>query len=135
MLKLLLPAAALTLAVGATAASDERAANRQLALQGKAVAEPISCITTREIEDTNAISDKVVLFHLKNGRTYRNDLPNSCPQITRSGSSLAYVSMGRLCAVDVVQVSEPSSGFAYGGCQLGKFTRYELPEGLNPRSF
>jgi hypothetical protein len=135
MLKYLLPVAALTLAVGAYAASDQRAANRQLALQGKAIAKPVSCINTREIEDTNAVSDRVLLFHLKNGRTYRNDLPNACPQITRSGSAFGYRSFGRLCAVDVIQVSEPASGFAYGGCQLGKFTRYELPKGLNPRSF
>ncbi len=135
MLRYLLPAAALTIAVAATAGSSERAANRALALQGKALAEPVSCILTRQIDDINAVTPRVVLFHLKNGRTYRNDLPRACPQITRDGSSFAYRSYGRLCAVDVMRVSEPASGFDYGGCQLGKFTRYELPEGLNPRSF
>lgn len=138
MLKLVLPAAALTLAACAAYAqsSDTRLSEeRQLALQGKPVGEPMSCITTRQIEDVNAVSDRVILFHLKNGRTYRNDLPNACPQATRSGSAFSYRTTGsRLCAVDVVQIAEPASGFAYGGCQLGKFTRYELPKGLNSRS-
>lgn len=138
MLKLIVPVAALTLAACAAyaAAPDSRAERQQLALQGKAIGEPQSCVTTRQIEDINAVSDRVVLFHLKNGRTYRNDLPAACPQATRSGTSFSYrTTVSRLCAVDVLQIAEPASGFAYGGCPLGKFTPYELPAGLNKRSF
>jgi hypothetical protein len=137
MLKFVLPAALSLAACAAYAqSSDHRLSEkRQLALQGKAVGEPRSCITTRQIEDVNAVSDRVILFHLKNGRTYRNDLPDACPQATRSGSAFSYRTTGaRLCAIDVVQIAEPASGFAYGGCQLGKFTRYELPKGLHSRS-
>ena len=136
MLKYMLPAAALALVAGAALAQTATTsdAKRQLALQGKVIGEPISCLTTREIEDTDAVTDRVLLFHLKNGRTYRNDLPNACPRITRNGSAIAYVTTGRLCAIDIVQVNEPSTGFAYGGCQLGKFVRYELPAGINKRS-
>jgi len=135
MLKIIVPAALLTLAAGAVYA-DSRAERQALALQGKAIGEPQSCVTTRQIEDINAVSDRVVLFHLKNGRTYRNDLPAACPQATRSGTSFSYrTTVSRLCAVDVLQIAEPASGFAYGGCPLGKFTRYELPAGLNKRSF
>lgn len=135
MLKLIIPAVVLTFAAG-VAYADSRAERQQLALQGKAIGAPQSCVTTRQIEDINAISDRVVLFHLKNGRTYRNDLPNACPQATRSGTSFSYrTTVSRLCAVDVLQIAEPASGFAYGGCPLGKFTRYELPTGLNKRSF
>lgn len=143
MVKLFVPAAALTL-VACTAyaaapggsALDRRTERQQLALQGKAIGEPQTCLTTRQIEDVNAVSDRVVLFHLKNGRTYRNDLPAACPQATRSGTSFSYrTTVSRLCAVDVLQIAEPASGFAYGGCPLGKFTRYELPAGLNKRSF
>lgn len=135
MLKFIVPAALLTLAAGA-AYADSRAERQALALQGKAIGEPQTCLTTRQIEDINAVSDRVVLFHLKNGRTYRNDLPAACPQATRSGTSFSYrTTVSRLCAVDVLQIAEPASGFAYGGCPLGKFTRYELPAGLNKRSF
>ncbi len=137
MLKYLLPVTALAIVAGAALAQTATTsdAKRQLALQGKVIGEPISCLTTREIEDTDAVTDRVLLFHLKNGRTYRNDLPNACPRITRNGSAIGYRTIGtRLCAIDVVQVTEPSSGFAYGGCQLGKFVRYELPAGINKRS-
>lgn len=137
MLKLILPAAALALAgcaVYADAPSRQAALSdvEQRALQGRAIGDPVSCVTSREIEDTDAVTDRVVLFHMKNGRTYRNDLPHSCPQLTRSGSAFAYrTPMSQLCAVDIIQVMEPTTGFAYGACTLGKFTRYELPEGVS----
>jgi hypothetical protein len=135
MLKVIVPVALLTLAAGA-AFADSRADRQALALQGKALGKPQSCLTTRQIEDINAVSDRVVLFHLKNGRTYRNDLPAACPQATRSGTAFSYrTTVSRLCAVDVLQIAEPASGFAYGGCPLGEFTPYELPAGLNKRSF
>lgn len=140
MLKLIIPAAALSLAACAAYAGASRQdavsdAERR-ALEGKVIGEPQSCVTIRDIEDTDAITDRVVLFHMKNGRTYRNDLPNSCKKLTRDGSAFSFSTpMGSLCAIDVIQVVEPTTGFAYGGCQLGKFTRYELPEGLNRNSF
>ena len=140
MLKLIIPAAALSLAACAAYAGASRqevvTAAEQRALEGKVIGEPRSCITSRDIEDTDAITDRVVLFHMKNGRTYRNDLPHACPQLTRSGSAFAYSTpTSQLCAIDIIQVTEPTTGFGYGACTLGKFTRYELPEGLNRNSF
>jgi hypothetical protein len=139
MLKLIIPAAlALTACAAYAGASRQEVvtAAEQRALEGKVIGEPRSCITSRDIQDTDAITDRVVLFHMKNGRTYRNDLPHSCPQLTRSGSAFAYSTpMSQLCAIDIIQVTEPTTGFGYGACTLGKFTRYELPEGLNRNSF
>ena len=141
MLKLILPAAAVTLAAcvahaGASRQDTPTAAEQRALTEGRAIGKPQSCVTIRQIRDTDAISDRVVLFHMKNGRTYRNDLPNSCPQLARDGSAFGFSTpIGSLCAIDIIQVTEPSSGFAYGGCQLGKFTRYELPQGLHRNSF
>jgi hypothetical protein len=142
MFKLALTAAALALAgcavyAAAPSRQDAVSSAEQRALQeGRTLGNPVSCVTSRDIQDTDAISDRVVLFHMKNGRTYRNDLPHSCPQLTRSGSAFAYQTpSSQLCAIDIIRVSEPTSGFGYGACTLGKFTRYELPEGLNRNSF
>lgn len=140
MLKFILPAAALALAgcaihAGAPARQAALSDVEQRALQGRSIGKPVSCITSRDIEDTDAVTDRVVLFHMKNGRTYRNDLPHSCPQLTRDSSAFAYSTpIGRLCAIDVIKVMEPASGFVYGGCRLGKFVRYELPEGVHRHS-
>jgi hypothetical protein len=137
MLKFVFPAAALALAgcaadAGAPARQTVLSDVEQRALQGRTVGDPISCVTSREIDDTDAITDRVVLFHMKNGRTYRNDLPHSCPQLTRAGSAFAFRTSGsQLCAIDIIQVMEPTTRFAYGACALGKFTRYELPEGVS----
>lgn len=137
MPKLIVLTALLTLAacVGASTVGEPNA-KEKLALQGRAIGEPVSCLTTRDIRDTDAITDRVLLFHLDNGRTYRNDLPHACPQLTRTGNAFSYRStIGRLCAIDVIQVFDPTTGIGYGGCQLGKFQRYELPAGVNRSSF
>lgn len=139
MLKIVLPAALMLAGCAVYAAGPSRQATltdiEQRALQGRAVGEPVSCVTSRDILDTDAVTDRVVLFHMRGGRTYRNDLPHSCPQLARSGSAFSYrTTSSRLCAVDIIQVSEPATGFGYGACTLGKFTRYELPEGINRNS-
>jgi hypothetical protein len=139
MLKFVMPAAALALVACAGSADPPQQSAlsdvKQRALQGRVVGEPVSCLSSREIYDTDGITDRVVLFHLRNGRTYRNDLPSACPQIAREGTAfVSQTTITRLCALDIVQLYEPSSGFVYGGCALGKFVPYELPEGVNRAS-
>lgn len=140
MLKFVIPAAALALAgcaadAGAPSRQTALSDTAQRALQGKVVGEPISCLSSRDIEDTDGITDRVVLFHLRNGETYRNDLPYACPPLTRESTAfVSHTTVTRLCALDTIQLFEPASGFVYGGCALGKFVRYELPEGINRSS-
>jgi len=140
MLKFVLPVSALALAacavVAGTSTQTASAAPESRALEGRAIGEPTDCITSRDIEDTDAVSDRVVLFHMRNGRTYRNDLPESCRQLTRKSSAFSYrTTVDRLCSIDVIRVFEPAQGIALGGCRLGKFVPYELPEGTNRNSF
>lgn len=139
MLKFALPMTTLALAacaaVASTSTQTASTATESRALQGRVVGEPTSCISTRDIQDTDAVSERVVLFHMRNGWVYRNDLRESCPRLLRKSSAFSYRStVDRLCSTDTIQVFEPAQGVAYGGCRLGEFVRYELPEGMNRNS-
>jgi hypothetical protein len=136
MLKVAAPALLLALAAcTADDAAPQLSQAQQRALEGRAVGEPQLCISSRDIDDTDAVTDRVVLFHMKNGRTYRSDLPMACPRLDRPNTAYSHRSItDRLCNVDVIQLFDPVGGFSYGSCQLGKFVEYELPEGVNRNS-
>ena len=133
MLKVAAPTILLALAACTAAgeSSTQTASNAPTprVLEGRAVGEPVSCVNNRDIEDTDAVTDRVILFHMRGGKTYRNDLPQSCPRVSRPGTAIVHTStIDRLCSIDTVQVVDPTSGFNYGACQLGKFVPYEMPK-------
>ena len=129
----LVPGALAACTAGATGGSTETAAAdaaTPAALAGRVVGEPVSCLSNRDIRDTDAVTDRVILFHVRGGRTYRNDLPLACPRVSRPGTAIVHRStVDRLCDVDTVEVVDPVSGISYGACQLGKFQPYELAAG------
>jgi hypothetical protein len=42
------------------------------------------CLNTRDIERTEAINDRAILFHMRNGKIWRNDLRQACPMLSVS---------------------------------------------------
>lgn len=130
--RIVLPA--LMLAVAACASNEPPAQNAAETanvpeLQGRAIGEPVSCINSRDITRTHAVTDQVVLFYMRGNRVYRSDLPRTCPRFSRPGTAFTHrTTIERLCDIDVVDLFDPVSGISYGSCQLGKFTPYELPK-------
>ncbi len=121
---------ALLLLVGCAAEAQRPAQTAEAtprALQGRAIGEPVSCLPLRQVRDTDAVTDSVILFHVGN-RTYRNDLPQSCPRLSRETTAFASrTSSTQLCRGEIIRVFDPGTGFEFGACTLGAFTPYELP--------
>ena len=112
-----------------TAAAEEVPA----ALKGEAIGKPVSCLTTRDIDQIKAVTDQVVLVRMRGGDVYRAEPQPSCPRLSRTGSALSYkTTTSQLCNIDPVTVFDPISGIFYGTCTLGDFTPYKLPEGARP---
>ena len=137
MLKVVAPVLLIALAACAAGSASTQGASgekqlsekQQRALAGRALGKPISCVQNREILDTDAITDSVVLFRMRGGKTYRNDLPQSCPRLSSPGTAFSHRStMDQLCSGEIIQVFDPVSRFCYGSCTLGKFTPYEVPQ-------
>jgi hypothetical protein len=81
------------------------------------------CLRINDIDKIDIVDADTLVFRLRGGKVYRNELPHRCPGL-RSNDTLMYrSSAGRLCSVDVLTVLEDwGFGFAPGAsCGLGMF--------------
>lgn len=81
------------------------------------------CVRISEIEKIDIVDSETLIFRLRRGKVYRNDLPHRCPGLRPNDTLMYRSSVGRLCSVDVVTVLE-DWGFGYApgaSCGLGMF--------------
>lgn len=81
------------------------------------------CLGLHEIDRTDVVDDDTVLFYLRDGDVYRNDLKSSCPELKREDRFLYRVPQDQLCNIDTITVlREEGFGFREGAsCSLGVF--------------
>lgn len=89
--------------------------------------EPISCISLRNIKDTDIIDNSTIDFKMAGGKTYRNTLRHSCSGLKSEDRFTYRVSGSQLCSVDMIHVLEDWGGRLErgAGCSLGKFQPVE----------
>jgi hypothetical protein len=83
------------------------------------------CVSLNRIDRMEVIDEQNVLFHMKGGEIYVNNLPHRCNSLDRRDTLMYRTSMSRLCSLDIITVLEPIGfGFSPGiSCGLGKFYR------------
>ncbi|WP_305097103.1 DUF6491 family protein [Croceibacterium aestuarii] len=86
----------------------------------------VNCVQTNRIRDTEVFDDNTIDFHMIDGTTYRNTLPNRCPSLGFEERFGYRTTTGRLCSVDIIHVLY-SDGSQGAGCGLGEF----LPVKIN----
>jgi hypothetical protein len=81
------------------------------------------CVRISDIDEIDIVDADTLIFRLRGGKVYRNDLPHRCPGLKRNDTLMYRSSIGRLCSVDIVTVLEDwGFGFAPGAsCGLGMF--------------
>lgn len=95
----------------------------------KPIGEPISCLLLQNIRESKVIDDATIDFYTRDGKVYRNRLPNSCPQLGFERAFSYQTSITQLCNVDIITVLMTTSPLQRGAsCGLGKFTPIEKPE-------
>lgn len=109
--------------------SPEQAARRdaaQAALVPAAtpVGEPVSCVQTSRIRQTEIHGDGVIDFRMVDGRVFRNTLPQSCPGLGFEDRFGYRTSIGELCSVDTITVLRQN--IPGPTCGLGQFQQVEL---------
>lgn len=102
-------------AISAAAEARDRAA-------ASAPGEKVQCIPHFMIERTRIINDKTILFEMKNGVVWRNELPSECPRLKREGRFSYRTSMSQLCSMDMITLSS-IMGIPGPSCGLGEFMR------------
>ena len=118
---------ALTLLLsGAVFAQDDAAEAEAVEETGEDLAfdrEGEQCISTRAIRETQIIDDRTILFRMRGGVVYVNNLTNNCRGLRRERRFSYSPTAGRLCNVDTIRVIEDFGGVIQEGiaCGLGSF--------------
>jgi hypothetical protein len=111
------------LAVATLAAATVLSSVPATAQRGDDSAEQRDCIGLMDIDRTRVADEDTILFYMRGGEVYRNDLPNRCPNLDFDERFVYRVTLNRLCDSDVITVLDDFGfGFIPGAsCGLGKF--------------
>nr|WP_184017378.1 hypothetical protein [Sphingobium boeckii] len=123
-MRAILPLAALALMTSASAlaAKTDRNAVPAATPDGPA----IDCVQISAIRDTRVHGDKVIDFHMRGGKVYRNELPYQCSSLGFEERFSYQTSINRLCSVDVITVLRNPPLTQGPSCGLGKFQPVKL---------
>ena len=101
----------------------EEEEGKLLDVPGVVLGVPEQCIQLNRIDRTEVIDDQNVLFRMRNGDTYLNQLPYRCPSLGFHESFMYRTSLNQLCNVDIITVlNDAGFGFLPGpSCGLGLF--------------
>jgi len=102
----------------ASAQDSAEEGNESLASQS-----PERCISLNRLDRTEVIDDRTIVFHMRGGGLYLNNLDRECPGLKREERFMYSPTGNRLCRVDTVTVLEQwgfglTRGFT---CSLGEF--------------
>lgn len=103
---------------GTSIAQDEN--DRQ---QDEQDSDAIHCVRVQGIQRIDIVDSDTLVFRMRNGKVYRNDLPYNCPGLRRDDTLMYRTTIGQVCDLDIVTVLEDwGFGFAPGvSCGLGVF--------------
>ena len=85
---------------------------------------PERCVPIAQIDHTVVRDDRTIDFIMRGKTSYRNVLPNSCPELGFEQAFSYETSLSELCSVDIITVFRNTGG---GGprrgasCGLGQF--------------
>ena len=87
-----------------------------------AAAEKVQCVPLFMIDQTKIVDDKTILFIMKNGVVWRNELPFPCHGLKYEDRFSYKTSLNQRCSTDIITVL-PSMGIPGPSCGLGEFVR------------
>jgi len=100
--------------------AEEKNKNESMEL---AAGPPEQCLSLIRIDRSEVIDDRNIIFHMKNGDLYRNQLPYRCPGLALHDTFMYRTSLNQLCHLDIITVMD-SIGFGLSpgaSCGLGHF--------------
>lgn len=129
-ISLLFAAGAIALLGSASAEQTSRSPKAQQelakALAGRVAGEPVNCINDFRSQVRMTVIDDYTLLFRDGGVVYLQNPPGGCANISNSTNALTTrrSSTNQLCAGDINQVVQPSSGIFRGSCAFGRFVPY-----------
>lgn len=96
------------------------------ALAGRVAGEPVNCINDFRSQIRMTVIDDYTLLFRNHGVVYVQNPPGGCANISNKTNALTTrrSSTNQLCAGDINQVVQPSSGIFRGSCAFSRFVPY-----------
>ena len=96
------------------------------ALAGRVAGKPMNCINDFRSQIRMTVIDDHTLLFRNHGVVYVQNPPGGCANISNKTNALTTrrSSTNQLCAGDINQVVQPSSGIFRGSCAFGPFVPY-----------
>lgn len=116
----------IALALVTTAAVPGIARDRDEVPAAEPAGDPVDCVHLRTIRASHVRSDRVIDFEMAGGKTYRNTLPQACPNLGSERRFSHRSSIAELCSVDTITVLYASPFQAGATCGLGQFQPVHL---------
>lgn len=108
--------------------SERAEALLQRELAGLAVTgPPQSCIPHYRADQMTVVDDRTILFRDGPSRVWRNETRGNCESASLGSTLVFRTTTGMLCANEIAQVVDLSTGANLGSCVLGDFTPYGRP--------
>ena len=120
--------ASLALALLALPATLAVAGDRRAIPAAEPAGKPLSCIRLTDIRETRVRSDAVIDFVSRNGKVYRNTLPQRCPGLNFERRFSYATSLSQLCSVDIITVLQLPNITPGASCGLGQFQPVTLAD-------
>jgi len=89
------------------------------------------CLPINRIYRSEIVDDSTILFHMRDGAIWKNELPNPCSGLRMQGGFGYTTPLDRLCDLDTIRVL----GGSFSVCGLGRFEAYAPPEGVEANEF
>lgn len=122
MRSIVMAAAAVAAAAALTGCASQSDRPARAAVEMVPDGEPITCVQTNRIRNTEVIDDSTIDFIMNDGTIFRNSLPNSCPGLGFERSFTYATSINQLCNVSIITVVNQGGGLRLGAsCGLGLF--------------
>lgn len=94
------------------------------ALRGLTPAEPVTCVSQRDLRNNRSFGQGVILFEGRGSMVYLNRPAGGCPGLGRDRTLVTNTPSGQLCRGEIVSIIDPISNTQFGACTLGDFQAY-----------
>jgi hypothetical protein len=121
---LLLLTAALAMTGPAAIATARAPDSPDKELAGRTPGKPESCISQRQIDDSQLYPDGRILYRMRGGPDYLNNAGQGCATNAINPTMVTSTPSTQLCRGDILRVVDATSGMFYGSCGLNDFVPY-----------
>ncbi|MEM9014473.1 MAG: hypothetical protein AAGB02_05130 [Pseudomonadota bacterium] len=89
--------------------------------------ETVSCLRLSMVRDSDPLDDRTIVFEVRGGGKYVNDLNSRCNGLKREGRYSHRTPQNQICSGHIISVTDSFGNFL-GSCALGSFEALSMSQ-------